>query len=88
MIQSEIKRFCEMVALYDQVGDVLIGEQNDIDKIDKLFYNEKYDAIETLYNEDGNFETADEMMEEHFGHNTQTLNVLADEFGFCRIKDR
>jgi len=85
MIEQELKKFADMVRVYDHLCDVKVWEQDDVEKIEKLSDSGKYDAIEALYNEDEEFTTADEMMLEHFGHDTESLNILADEFDYQRI---
>lgn len=85
MVQSELKKFASMVCLYNEEGDIKIWEQSMIETVIKLNDADNFNAIETLCNEDEKFSTADEMMIAHFGHDTISLNVLADEFGFSKI---
>jgi len=83
----ELKKFYDMVLLYDQVGDGYIHEQEDIDRIIKLGDNRHFEAINDVYNEDYEASTADELMLEHFGHDTESLNKLADEYGYTRVNE-
>lgn len=85
MLKSELKKFASMVCLYNEVGNVKVWEQEMIETVVKLNDANNLDAIDTLCNEDKEFTTADEMMLEHFGEDTASLNLLAVEFGFSKI---
>jgi len=82
---NELKKFVDMVILYDQVGEIKADEMRDIDTIINLSENDEFSAINSLYNQDEEFTTANEMMIECFGLNCKELNTLADEFGYQKV---
>lgn len=74
-----------MVELYDLVGDIFIWEQETIDHIIELYDTEDWNAINTLYNKDDDFETADGIMMSLYGIESVELNHMADNFGYSRV---
>lgn len=86
MIVEEIMKFAGMVSLYDQVCEIYVYDVEDIETIEKLSNDEKWDAIDTIYNTDGEFETGEEMFIEHFGKTYADMDALADEHGFSRVE--
>jgi len=86
MTTYQVIRFTDMVNLLDQVGDLTLMDEDNIEQINTLAYDEQFEAIESLYN-DEDYDTAEDLLEEVFGVDLTTLNNLADDFGFMRIKD-
>jgi len=86
--KEELKKFCSMSFIYDQCADVKVWDTDYLETIDKLSDTEHLDSINTLFNEDEEFETADELFEEMFGMNSTDINKLADEFGFTKVNSQ
>ncbi len=81
----ELQRFATALTLYDQVGENVTAEESaDIEKIDILASNGEWSALELLYAE-GNEKTAKEMVLSFSGISIESLNELADEFGYMRV---
>ncbi|NOR58055.1 MAG: hypothetical protein GQ474_05980 [Sulfurimonas sp.] len=85
MQEREIALFCNMVALYDQVGEVKVWETEKIEVIETLSNNAEWTAINALFSTDDEHDNAEGMFCEHFGLSLEKLNELADEFGYQRM---
>lgn len=82
---EEIKKFVDMCSLYYYVGELEIGDDEFINRLEDLAQNNQHDAIITLVKKDNQKLKASELFYYHFNMKLQELNELADEAGFERI---
>lgn len=83
--ENQVKRFIEMVDLYEQVADLGIDDTDTIEIIQNLSDNKNYAGIYALFNQD-NLESAEDMLFDYFGVELSVLNKRADEFDIKRVE--
>lgn len=93
METKEALKFIKMVLTYDQVGEVILSEQDAINYVEKIDYKSisddaKSEHISSYFSEElenSNDFTAESLFLHIFGMTLFRLNELADMFDYQRV---